>query len=89
MTTPLRVADRREARALAANAVCLSFFERFGAFPQSDDRLWQLNPTERLALVGDIEIKLGVAFRDADVEFLEHPDDLIERGAFILMSARR
>jgi hypothetical protein len=89
MTSPLRVTERRDARALATNAVRLSFFERFGKFPTPDDRLWQLDPFERLDLIGDIELKLGVAFRDADIEFLEHPDDLIECGAFILMRARR
>ena len=35
--------------------------------------------------VGDVELKLGVAFRDEDVEFLETPSDLIERGAEILI----
>jgi hypothetical protein len=89
MTAPLRITGRREARALAANAVLLSFFERFGTFPNPDHRLWQLDPFERLELVGDIELKLGAAFRDADIEFLEHPHDLIERGASVLMRARR
>jgi hypothetical protein len=87
--TALRVAGRREARALAANAVLLSFFERYGKFPAAEDRLWQIDPFERLDLIGDIELKLGAAFRDADIEFLEHPDDLIERGASVLMRARR
>jgi hypothetical protein len=87
--TALRVAGRREARTLAANAVLLSFFERYGKFPAPDDRLWQIDPFERLDLIGDIELKLGAAFRDADIEFLEHADDLIERGASVLMRARR
>lgn len=87
--TALRVAGRREARALAANAVLLSFFERYGKFPDPDDRLWQIDPFERLDLIGAIELKLGAAFRDADIEFLEHPDDLIDRGASVLMRARR
>jgi len=39
----------------------------------------------RLDFVGDVELKLGVAFRDEDVEFLETPSDLIERGAEILI----
>ncbi len=87
--TALRVTGRREARALAANAVLLSFFERYGTLPRPDDRLWRLDPFERLELVGEMELKLGAAFRDADIEFLEHPTDLIERGASVLMSARR
>ena len=29
-------------------------------------------------------LKLGVTFRDEDIEFLETPSDLIERGAEIL-----
>ncbi len=85
----LRVTGRREARALAANAVLLSFFERFGKFPNPDDRLWQLDPFELLEFVGEIELKLGAAFRDADIEFLEHPNDLIKRGALVLMRACR
>jgi hypothetical protein len=89
MTSPLRVIGRLEARTRAANAVRLSFFERFGKFPAPDDQLWEIDPFERLDLIGDIELKLGVAFIDADIEFLEHPSDLIERGAFILMRARR
>ncbi|MDE2284740.1 MAG: hypothetical protein KGK33_09020 [Hyphomicrobiales bacterium] len=89
MSMPLRVAGRREAQALAANAVLLTFFERFGTMPRPDDRLWQLDPFERLEFVGEIELKLGVAFEDDDFEFLEHPNDLIERGASVLMRARR
>lgn len=89
MSAALRVTGRREARALAANAVLLSFFERFGKLPNPDDRLWRLDPFELLELVGEIELKLGAAFRDADIEFLEHPSDLIERGALVLMRARR
>ena len=89
MTAPLPVTGRREARALAANAVLLSFFERFGKFPAPDDRLWEIDPFERLDLIGDIELKLGAAFCDADIEFLEHPDDLIQRAASALMRACR
>jgi len=89
MSMPLRATGRRDARALAANAVNLSFLERYGTFPQPDDRLWELDPFEKLDLVGEIELKLGAAFRDADIEFLEHPNDLIERGASALMRARR
>ncbi|MCL4852450.1 MAG: hypothetical protein KJZ78_13845 [Bryobacteraceae bacterium] len=87
--TALRVTGRREARTLAANAVLLSFFERYGKFPAPEDRLWQIDPFERLDLIGDIELKLGAAFRDSDIELLEHPDDLIERGASVLMRRRR
>jgi hypothetical protein len=87
--TALPVTGRREARALAANAVLLSYFERFGKFPSDQDRLWQLDPFDRLDLIGDIELKLGAAFRDADIEFLEDADDLVHRAALVLMRARR
>ncbi len=89
MSMPLRVARYSEARAIATNAVLLTFFERFGKLPRPDDRLWRLDPLERLELVGDVELKLGVAFEDADIEFLEHPNDLIERGALVLMRDHR
>ena len=89
MSAPVNAGAQREARAIATNAVLLTFIERFGTLPQQDDRLWRLDPFERLELVGDIELKLGVAFEDADIEFLEHPSDLIERGTSILMRARR
>jgi hypothetical protein len=87
--TALPVTGRREARALAANAVLLSYFERFGKFPSDQDRLWQLDPFDRLDLIGDIELKLGAAFRDADIEFLEDADGLVHRAALVLMRARR
>ena len=87
--TALPVTGRREARALAANAVLLSYFERFGKFPSEQDRLWQLDPFDRLDLIGDIELKLGAAFRDADIEFLEDADDLVHRAVLVLMRARR
>ncbi len=35
------------------------------------------------------ELKLGAAFRDADIEFLEDADDLVHRAALVLMRARR
>lgn len=89
MSAPVRITGPREAHAVATNAVLLTFFERFGKFPRPHDRLWRLDPFERLELVGDIELKLGVAFQDADIEFLEHPHDLIERGASVLMRMRR
>ena len=85
----LRITCRREVRALAANAVLLSFFERYGKLPTSDDRLWEIDPFERLDLIGDIELKLGAAFRDADIEFLDDADDLIRRAASVLMRAQR
>ena len=85
MTAPLLFAERLEARALAANAVRSAFFERFGEHPSADDCLWRIDPIARLDFVGDVELKLGVAFRDEDVEFLETPSDLIERGAEIVI----
>jgi len=85
MIAPLLIAERLEARALAANAVRSAFFERFGENPSGDDRLWQIDPLARLDFVGDVELKLGVAFRDEDIEFLETAADLIERGAEILV----
>lgn len=88
MTTPLHVSCHSDARAIATNAVLVTFFERFGTLPRPDDRLWRLDPFERLELVGGIELKLGVAFDDADIEFLEHPNDLIARGASVLMRDR-
>lgn len=87
MSAPLLVAQRLEARALVANAVRLAFFERFGEAP--NDRLWELDPLVRLGLVGEVELKLGVAFRDEDIEFLETPDDLIERGVAVLVGGDR
>jgi hypothetical protein len=88
MSITVRIAGQRDAQAIATNAVLLTFFERFGTLPQPKDRLWRLDPFERLQFVGDIELKLGVAFEDADIEFLDYPSDLIERGASILMSMR-
>jgi hypothetical protein len=89
MSAPLLVARRLETRALVANAVRLAFFERYGEPPNPDDRLWELDPLERLGLVGDVELKLGVAFRDEDIEFLVTPDDLVERGVTILIGGER
>jgi hypothetical protein len=89
MSRPLRVSGRREARTFAANAVMLSYFERFGRFPTGEDRFWQLDRFELLDLIGEIELKLGAAFRDSDIEFLEDADDLVQRGALVLMRARR
>ena len=85
MNAPLLIAEKLEARALAANAVHAAYFERFGAPPCPEDRLYELDPFVRFELVCAIELKLGVAFRDEDIEFLETPPDLIERGAEILM----
>jgi hypothetical protein len=89
MSTAVRAAGRRDAQAIVTNAVLLTFFERFGTLPRPDDRLWRLDPFEWLQFVGDIELKLGIAFEDADIEFLEHPSDLIERGALVLMRAHQ
>ena len=85
MNAPILITERLEARALAANAVRAAYFERFGEDPSPEDRLWQIDPFVRLEFVGDVELKLGIAFRDEDIEFLETPDDLIERGADILI----
>ena len=81
MNAPLIAAARLEARALAANAVRSALYERFGERPAADDRRWRLDPAAKLDLIGEVELKLGVAFPDEDVEFLETPSDLIERGA--------
>jgi hypothetical protein len=89
MNAPLLIAHRLEARALVANAVRLAFFERYGEPPSPDDRLWELDPFDRLGLVGDIELRLGVAFRDEDIEFLETPGDLIDRGVAVLLGGER
>ena len=89
MDAPLLIAHRLEARALVANAVRLAFFERYGEPPSPDDRLWELDPFDRLGLVGDVELRLGVAFRDEDIEFLETPDDLIDRGVAVLLGGER
>jgi hypothetical protein len=88
MSAPLRIAGHRDAHAVATNAVLLSFFERFGTLPRRGDRLWRLDPLNDSKFVVEIELKLGAAFKDADIEFLERPDDLIERGASVLMRAR-
>ena len=85
MNAPLMIAERLEARALAANAVRSAFYDRFGENPSADERLGRIDPAARLGLVGDVELKLGVAFRNEDIEFLETPADLIERGAEILI----
>jgi hypothetical protein len=89
MSAPLLVAQRLEARALVANAVRLAFFERYGELPGPEDALWRLDPFDRMGLVGDIELRLGVAFRDEDIEFLETPKDLVERGVAILIGGER
>jgi len=85
MIAPLLIAERLEARTRAANAVRSAFYERFGEQPSAEDRLWQIDPITRQDFVGDIELKLGVIFRDEDVEFLETPSDLIERATEILI----
>ncbi len=54
MIAPLDVAERLEARALAANAVRPAFYERFGKHPSADDRLWQIDPIARLDFVGAV-----------------------------------
>lgn len=89
MSAPLLIARRLEARALVANAVRLAFFERYGGPPLPGIPLWEMDSLERLDLIGDVELKLGVAFRDEDIEFLETPDDLVERGVAVLMGGGR
>ncbi len=88
MNAPLLAIELMEARALAAKSVRSAFFERFGAFPREDDRLWELKPEDWYGLVTEIERKLGVEFRDEDIEFLETPNDLVERAAAVLAGAR-
>jgi hypothetical protein len=88
MNAPLLAVEWLEARALAANSVRSAFFERFGSLPCDDDRLWELKPDDWYGLVADIELKLGVAFRDEDIEFLETPNDLVERATAVLAGAR-
>lgn len=85
MNAPLLVTEYQETRALVANAVQHAFLERFGEAPDPADRLWERGSLERLALIGDVEAKLGVSFRDEDIEFLDTADDLVERGVAVLM----
>ena len=85
MNAPLLVTQYQETRALVANAVQQAFFERFGEAPDPADRLWERGSLERLALIGDVEAKLGASFRDEDIEFLDTADDLVERGVAVLM----
>jgi hypothetical protein len=87
MNAPLLVAERREARLLSARAVTLVFRERFGRAPRRSAPLYDMDPLARLALVSEIELKLGVTFRDEDIEFVETEGDLIERGAIALTRA--
>lgn len=85
MNAPLLVAQYQETRALVANAVQLAFLERFGEAPDAADRLWERGSLDRLALIDAVEAKLGVSFRDEDIEFLDTADDLVERGVGVLM----
>ena len=89
MSAPLLVAERREARLLSSRAVGLVFQERFGRQPRRSAPLYDMDPFARLALVAEIELKLGVAFSDEDVEFIETEGDLITRGAAALVRAGR
>lgn len=88
MNAPLLAIEFMEARALAANSVRSAYFERFGALPGDDDRLWELKPEDWYGLVSEIELKLGVAFRDEDIGFLETPNDLVERATAVLAGVR-
>jgi hypothetical protein len=87
MNAPLLVAERREARLLSTRAVTQVFLERFGRRPRRAKPLYDMDPFARLALVSEIELKLGVTFRDEDIEFVETEGDLIERGAIALTRA--
>ena len=69
MNAPLLVAQRLEARALVANAVRLAFFERFGEPPNPDDRLWELDPLERLAVIGRVNGDVRQAGFTSDMVF--------------------
>jgi len=87
MNAPLLAAERREARLLSARAVGLVFQERFGRPPRRSAPLYDMDPFARLALIGEIEVRLGIAFSDEDVEFIETEGDLITRGAAALVRA--
>jgi hypothetical protein len=87
MNAPLLAAERREARLLSARAVGLVFQERFGRLPRRSAPLYDMDPFARLALIGEIEVRLGVSFSDEDVEFIETEGDLITRGAAALVRA--
>jgi hypothetical protein len=88
MNAPLLIAQRLETRALVANAVRIAIAARFGE-ARPDTALWAIEPLKRLDLICDVEAKLGVVFRDEDLEFLETPDDLVDRGVAILVGCER
>lgn len=85
MNAALLVTEHQETWALVANAVRLAHAERFGAVPSPADRLWDLGESERLNLIDDVEAKLGVEFRDEDIEFLDTAEELVARGVAVLM----
>ena len=87
MNAPLLAAERREARLLSTRAVTIVFQERFGRAPRRSAPLYDMDPFARLELVAEIELRLGVAFSDDDVEFIETEGDLITRGAAAIVRA--
>jgi hypothetical protein len=89
MKAPLLLVEHQETWALVANAVRVAYFERFGELLNPSDWLWERGTVQRLNLIADVELKLGVAFRDEDIEFLDTPEDLIERGVAILLRGGR
>jgi hypothetical protein len=86
---PLLIAQRLETRALVANAVRAAFIRFLGSASLPELPLWTIEPLKRLDLICDVEAKLGVSFRDEDIEFLETPEDLVERGVAILAGCER
>src|SRR5689334_14925626 len=76
---PLLVTERREARLLSARAVALVLQERFGRPLRRSAPLYDMDPITRRLLVAEVELKLGVAFSEDDIEFIETEGDLIVR----------
>lgn len=87
MRSPLEIAEWREARLLARRAVGLAFKAQLGRGPRRAEPLYSLDRGRWLALVADIEGRLGISFSDEDIEFVETEADLAERGAVVLMRA--
>lgn len=87
MNAPLLIAERRAARALAGRAIHLVFMERFGRGLRRSRPLYDLDTFDVLSLVAGIEQKLGVAFTEDDIEFIETEGELVNRAAAALMRA--
>lgn len=85
MRSPLEIAERREARLLARRAVGLAFKALLGRGPRRAEPLYSLDRGCWLALVADIERRLGINFTDEDIAFVETEADLAERGAMALL----